>query len=423
MRSITLSAFEHQTLSVGDGFDADLSAAEAARLISISQQRRGFCTPGYGSLKLAQYVGLVNLGGRVLEVLPKVGAAEDAAECRGTLLRLLRLAHDLPLFSQGNVDHDLRRHDLLDVFVGAFLESLIRIVRAGLLRRYRAEEEDLGVVRGRLQLHRQIAVHGMRIDRIACRFDEFTADNPWNQVLKSALSVVRPWTRSTVTRRHWLEMSAAFDEVALARDPLLQLGSLRLDRQSSYYETATHWAGWILKLLAPNLRAGRGEAPELLFDMNRLFESAVATQIKRRSRPLGLQVDVQNHGRHLATFQSTPTVPFFGLIPDVVVRDNGKTVSVVDTKWSLIHHDRLGRLVPPDHHVYQLNAYASAFDCEELVLLYPWHQGLQAAQPTVFHLPEVRGRHPRLHVACIDVSRNELPVFSSNDLALKQVLG
>lgn len=423
MRETSISAFEHQTLAIGEGPIADLSLAEAARLVGIAKHRRGFCTLGHGSLKLAQYVGLVNIGGRVLEVLPKLGATQDAATCRGTLLRLLHLAHDRPLFSQGKVDHDLRRQSLLDVFVAAFLESLLVIVRVGLLRRYRTEEDDLGVVRGRLELKRQIGVHGMRVDRIACRFDDLTVDNPWNQVLKSAMISVRPWMQSATTRRHWLELAAVFEEVTPSPDPLLEIARIRADRQSSYYQTAMHWAGWILKLLSPNLRAGGREAPELLFDMNRLFESAVATQIRRRSRRFGVSVDVQNHGRHLASFDATPAVPFFGLIPDVVVRDRNEIVSVVDTKWSEIHHDRHGRLVPPDHHVYQLNAYASAFDCEEFVLLYPWHEGLQGAQPTVFHLPEVRGRHPRLHVACIDVSRTELPLFAGDNLALRQILG
>src|SRR5690606_37882057 len=69
--STIITALEHQTLSVDDGPDAMLRPHEAARLLELGASRPGFCTAGNRSVKLAQYAGLVNLGGRMLEVLPK----------------------------------------------------------------------------------------------------------------------------------------------------------------------------------------------------------------------------------------------------------------------------------------------------------------------------------------------------------------
>lgn len=410
----TLTASEYQVLTVGD-VDAELSASEAALLAAIAQQRRGFCTLGYRSLRLAQFVGLVNLGGRVLEVLPKVGEHSDPAQGRGTLLRLLRLAYDLPVFARDGVDHDLQQRELLDVFVSAYLRTLLQLVRAGLLRRYRAEEDDLGVVRGRLLLQRQVAVHAMRIDRLACRFDDITVDNPWNQVLKAALLAVRPWARSIESGRLWLEMAAAFDEVSVRRDALAVHAGLTADRQVHHYAPALRWAGWILRLLSPSLRAGSAEAPELLFDMNRLFETAVATLLRRRAASAGLQLSAQDTGLSLAALESDPTHAFFGLRPDLVLRDGTQVLAVADTKWSHLAMDRKGRLVPDDAHVYQLNAYAGVYPCEEVVLIYPWHGGLAGVLPTVFRLPRAGERSPALHVVCVDVG--------SDDLAFHAVAG
>src|SRR5690606_12675665 len=174
MAARTLTAVEYQVLPIGTGSGA-VSSAEAERLSALAQQRPGFCVLGHRSVRLAQFVGLVNLGdGRMLEVLPKVGENADPARARGTLLRLLRLAYDLPLFSDTSVGHGLHQRELLDVFVLAYLRTLLPLVRAGLVRRYRTEEDDLGVVRGRLNLQRQVGVHAMRIDKIACRFDDLT---------------------------------------------------------------------------------------------------------------------------------------------------------------------------------------------------------------------------------------------------------
>src|SRR3546814_17728783 len=73
---------------------------EAARLLELGVSRPGFCTAGHRSVKLAQYAGLVNLDGRMLEVLPKVGDDAGPAGSRGTFLRMLRLASDVPLRSE-----------------------------------------------------------------------------------------------------------------------------------------------------------------------------------------------------------------------------------------------------------------------------------------------------------------------------------
>ena len=156
MHGRTITLLEHERTPVGSG-DAALSPAEAERLVALSEERPGFVVMGHRSLKLSQFVGLVNLGnGRVLEILPKVGEHRDPARGRGTLLRLLREAYDLPLFSGGEVDHGLLERELLDVFVLAYLRTLATLIRAGLLRRYEGREEDLGVIRGRLLLKQQV---------------------------------------------------------------------------------------------------------------------------------------------------------------------------------------------------------------------------------------------------------------------------
>lgn len=406
----TLTALEHEMLPVGSGESA-LSAVEAERLASMAQQRPGFCTLGHRSVRLSQFVGLVSLGsGRFLEVLPKVGEHVDPALARGTLLRLLRWAYDLPIFAGGSVGHGLQQRELLDVFVLAYLQALARLVRVGLVRRYGTNEEDLRVIRGRLLLQRQATTHAMRVDRIACRFDELTADNPWNQVLKAALIAARPWARGVESGRLWLEMAAAFDEVPSRRDGLSLHGRLTKDRQVDHYAPALRWAGWILRLLSPDIRQGTNSAPELLFDMNRLFEAAVATRLRQRAGSKGLQLHSQHTGRHLADLMGDPDRKFFRLRPDLVLNAGTEVLAVADTKWSRVDIDRRGRLAPPDAHAYQLNAYAAVYPCNEAVLIYPWHTGLADARETAYQLPAAEGRRLVLRVICADVAAEGLPL-------------
>src|SRR3546814_14052937 len=80
-----------------------------------------------------------------------------------------------------------------------------------------------------------LAAHGMRPDLLACRFDELTADNAWNQVLCSALAAVRPWIDNIADGRRWLELAQAFDEVTPCRDALSLVRALTPDRQARPY--------------------------------------------------------------------------------------------------------------------------------------------------------------------------------------------
>lgn len=410
MLASVLTTFEHESLRVGDATAGGVTSVEAARLLQLATARPGFCTPGHQSVRLAQYAGLVNMGGRVLEVLPKVGEADSRTESRGTFLRMLQLAQDIPVFSREGVDHGLQQRSLLSVFVAAYLSALSQLVRAGLLRRYRPEVDDLRVIRGRLLVTRQASVHGMRPDVLACGYDDLTIDNPWNQVLRAALHLARPWVSGISDNTRWLEMAASFAEVTPRRDALELTASLVPDRQVQRYSSAIRWASLILRLLSPSLRAGRVDAPELLFDMNRLFETSVATVLKRECRAIGLRVSTQENDLHLADTTTKLQAPVFRLRPDLVIRDEARIVAVADTKWTRISPTANGLLIPDEAHVYQMNAYASAYPCKDFYLVYPWHEGLAGARSSSFVLRGSGAVQRTLHVLCLDVGNEGFPV-------------
>jgi 5-methylcytosine-specific restriction enzyme subunit McrC len=202
------------------------------------------------------------------------------------------------------------------------------------------------------------------------------------------------------------------DEVDDTRLVLSDLDRLRFDRQAERYRNSVDWARWILALLAPSLRAGTNEAPALLFDMNRLFESAVASEARHRLRmATGLSVDAQDRSRFLtALIGAESAEPAFQLRPDLVFRRGHTMLAIADTKWKPIGQDRRGRLRPEEADMYQMHAYATAFACHDLILLYPWRADLAQARAMEYQLPKFNGRAPVVGVACIDVQSDDLPL-------------
>lgn len=407
MTTPIVTTFEHQTIPVGDAEDG-LTAAEADYLTLLAESRLGFCERGHRSVRLAQYCGVVSLGARILEVLPKIGDGPGQDECRGVLLRLLRKADDFPLFRHLMVGQHLRNAPLLDVFIAAFFDAVTDIARGGLLRQYQQHDDDLQFVRGRIVSTRQFVQLANRGDIVACRFDELTADNMWNRLIKTALRAVRPWIGGHELDRRWVELIAVFEEVNDVEAEPTWTGRLVFDRHAFRYRTAIDWVRWILATLSPSLRGGRSTAPGLLFDMNLLFQSAVASLLRRRTGASGVEVSSQESGTHLARVAGADQRRVFRLRPDLVVRRQGVVSAIGDTKWKRLDVGPAGHLIPAEADVYQMHAYASAFHCESLALIYPWHEGLRAARDTAFELPAIGTIRPILSVLCLDVQSDAL---------------
>jgi 5-methylcytosine-specific restriction enzyme subunit McrC len=186
------------------------------------------------------------------------------------------------------------------------------------------------------------------------------------------------------------------------------LSRLVFDRHAFRYRTAIDWVRWILATLSPSLRGGRSAAPGLLFDMNLLFQSAVASLLRRRTDTSGVEVSSQDSGTHLARVAGADQRRVFRLRPDLVVRRQGALSAIGDTKWKRLEVGPGGHLIPAEADVYQMHAYASAFRCESLALIYPWHEGLRAARETAFELPAIGAIRPVLSVLCLDVQSDAL---------------
>lgn len=404
-----LTAFEHQRIGVSDVPGAQtLTHQEAEHLSLIGELRPRFCERGYGDLKLAQYCGVVSMGGRVLEVLPKTETESSAEDCRGMLIRMLREASHVPIFKHLPASQRLQHSPLLEVFIAAFLEAVAQIVRGGLLRQYREQEEDLLVVRGAVNFARQFTGNANRPDRLACRFDELTADNAWNRSVRAGIWAVKPWISNVALYRKWTELAAVFDEVQPVPVTWQSLDRLVFNRQAERYRLAIEWVRWIVRLLSPGLRAGVNHAPGLLFDMNVLFQEAVAGALRRRVASGVVELETQARDHHLASLFGAAQKRVFGLKPDLVLRRGREVAAIGDTKWKRLEVDASRALLPDEADVYQMLAYAAAYRCENLALIYPWHSGLVGSAETRFELPPIGDLHPTLSIVCVDMRSRAL---------------
>lgn len=406
-----ISVREYQKLHIGalDKSRPTVTSRQAALLTNLK--------PTYGyevfkyvngnTLSAQQYVGAFQLGPHTVEVLPKIDGA--APNVRRNLVAMLAVALDLEI-SEGDVARvATQNYGILEILIRLFCDKLFAQVHKGLVRRYEGREENLSVLRGRLGVVEQVRLNAANPERLFCRFDEFNEDNPLNQILKAGIRLLLNVSRALGNQRQLAELLLAFEGVADCRRAALPWNRVVFDRLNDRYKPCFKLAELFLKQTPPDITGGGVQGFSLFFDMNTLFEEYIGRMTARAFRPYGFQITLQGPQRHLAIKEDLRTTSF-AMKPDVIASRDSRIAWILDTKWKELSKEKAkDGVVQSD--LYQMYAYASCYQCPEIVLLYPHHSEIGPTagvrnsyllNPWIFEVGKVGPR--RVKVATIDLS-------------------
>jgi len=335
---------------------------------------------------VGQWVGVVQIPGFQLEILPKTDSADLALDKAGSyvddtrrnLMTMLVRGGLGAVRSRGVADLSLKRGSIHDLLVDAFLERALFELERGLDRHYASEEANLLVMRGKLVIARQVTRNAAHRHRFYCRHDVLTEATPISMRLKQACRVLaeRPLAERVLTKaRDVLAMLDDVPDVAFRRgEP-----ELVFTRQNDRFEDVYQFACMVLEGQAADARAGAVETFTLLFDMDQVFERFVAAFVQAEvirhidgavARPQG-KADRRPlfHDREAAR-------DVLHLKPDLLVSGGGKTL-VIDTKWKRLSAQGKKATRPSNPDLYQLYAYLRRYDCQRAILLYPSVAGFE----------------------------------------------
>lgn len=388
--------------------------AEACQHPLAREDATNILVLGRDRLVARQMVGMVAAKGCSLEILPKVdpdaGADESDATIRSRLVRMLDVALGLDLDLGSEAAIERQRSTLLDILISAFATRLLAEVRRGLPRAYRQCEEDLPALRGRLDVTRQFTRNAVRPDRLACRFDQLEADTPLMRVMAAAAVFLARHVRSHETRRKLDELRFVLADIPLLPVNRLPWSDVRIDRTNRRWEALFRLARLLLQRdwQATHHVSKAPEGLTLLFPMNDLFEKYIAVLLRRALAARGVEViDQGGHRACLGAFtgEHLESGDVFRTKPDLILRRNGQTRVIIDTKWKRLAADPLDRKHGVSQvDVYQLMAYARLYPARELMLLYPCRPGEPAGERQRFG---IAGGAECLRIATVDVSLPE----------------
>jgi 5-methylcytosine-specific restriction enzyme subunit McrC len=323
------------------------------------------------TLVAQNFVGVIDLGPCQVEVLPKIET--DEHRVRHNLLQMVATTLNLKLHGGELGLMERTDQSILEVLIRLYCDLLWDAVHKGMVRRYEARQENLVVLRGRLNIAQQLRHNLARPDRLHCTFDEFTPNNELNRALKASLRILLELARTTASTRTIAELLFCFDEVDEVAHGSIRWERVVINRLSERYAPLLRMARMFIEGSSPDLTSGPGDGFAILFDMNELFEEYVGREVKRINAQSGIRTVLQGPKRHLA--RRVGGAPCFELKPDIVAfEDDGHPV-VIDTKWKRLKQSGTREAISTSD-LYQMFAYSRQYQANHVILLYPHHKEL-----------------------------------------------
>ena len=378
----TITLFEH-TSKPFDWNDRHCALLERMREAFGSDVLRPIVQGRTRKLQAAQYVGVVRLGNRTIQILPKIyklsegaGDKERAKEATRNLLHMLESAGQLPIREHAIASLLKRGGDWFEILTRLFASHLLEEWQRGAYRTYHTVSDQLPVLKGKWligdQLKRPVNQHIFSVE-----YDEFSSDNKLNRIFRFVVERLWQLTRDSGNRQRLGELRELMDEVTLVRSiSVADANPAQLTRLNQRFAPLLNLSRLFLDGGTIQIAAGDVSTFAFVFDMNRLFEAFIGSFIRKHRREildgqlLDCELLIQSRG---ATFflAQRETQNVFKVQPDIVFRDSAKYFPLlVDTKYKRL--DRADRkLGISQGDFYQMHAYAHRYQSPRVMLLYP----------------------------------------------------
>ena len=362
-------------------FDSNDEEADVLDFIKIGYKRNVGET-----ITFKNYVGLIQMKNNYqIQVLPKIEFLHgEKDKTKQVFMKMLQSMKDFPgkVFSNANLKVD--RMNLYEVFISMYLQEVRRLVKHGLKASYVKREENLNVYKGKLIVSEHIKSNFIHKERFYIGFEEYQINRPENRLLKSTLMKLQKISSSAENTKEIRQLLTAFELVDISINYDKDFSRVIIDRSTKDYEILMKWSKVFLKGNSFTTFSGTDNARSLLFPMEKVFEAYVAKHMKKIFSSYNLEVSTQDRGHYLFSTLNGKEHRKFALRPDIVVKRDGKSVAILDTKWKSLINDKGVNYGISQMDMYQMYAYSKKYDTPEIWLLYPVNSAMKDCGEIIF---------------------------------------
>lgn len=358
-----IKVFEHSFLAIGEkGFDQRHFIA-LSKLNALHNYQ--YFDLKHNGVVFKQFVGVMQIDGLTIEILPKVDQYEVENEetknkWQSVLIEMLRVTRKLKIQKLGRAQLSKQSIHLLDLYFEWFLNEMQVLIHQGLIKQYYKQTGNVKAFKGKLEFVGHIQKNLVHKERFYTTHQVYEKDHLVHQILGQALEIVAALSKGTYLYSKCKTVQLDFPAVASIKANENTFTKIPKSRKTAPYETAVSIARLIILNYAPNVSSGSEKMLALLFDMNKLWEEYVLIRLK--------QSVVGKEGYSVYGQNATPFWKDITVRPDILLVKNSERF-VIDTKWKNIDYGE-----PSTDDLRQMYVYNEYWDCRKSLLLYPSNQ-------------------------------------------------
>ena len=252
-----------------------------------------------------------------------------------------------------------------DLFAAILEKGVSRQVKQGLYREYVPMQENLSVMRGKLNMGETVRLKVQNKQKLACEFDEFSEDNLYNQILKVTIyHLIRADDVADKRKQSLKRLSVFFENVKLIQPDHIAWNRLIYQRNNRNYELLLNICYFVLNGMLQTTEDGSYKLLSFSDEhMERLYEKFLLEYYKQHHpelNPKSAQVNWNLIG------QNDPTMIQFlpKMQTDITLQKDGRTL-IIDAKYysrSMVQNYEKETL--RSAHLYQIFAYVKNMDTD-----------------------------------------------------------
>jgi len=252
-----------------------------------------------------------------------------------------------------------------DLFADILAKGVSRQIRQGLYREYVPMQEDLSVMRGKMNINETLRLQVQREQKLACEFDEFSEDNIYNQILKVTIHRLIHADDVDEKRKQALrKLMLYFGNVRLIQTDHIPWNRLIYQRNNLNYELLLNICYLVLNYLLQTTDDGQYKVIEFSDEqMNMLFQCFVYNYYDQEHKELKVSAPKMkwsdDNGSEDTIIKYLPQME-----TDIVLKNklNDKTL-IIDTKYyGKIMSQKYDKPTLLSSHMYQIFAYVKNMD-------------------------------------------------------------
>ena len=344
-----IQVFEYQKLRYDDSGNFRKHHFDAMVKFNELHQNKYF-TIIHKGIRFGSYVGVIQIDGLTIEILPKADNNEDADKnlWQHVLLNMLKACRKIQVESISETQLKKRYRSILDIYFELYLNEIERLVKKGLIRKYRKKQSNQNTLKGKLLFAQNIQQNLVHKERFFCEHLVYDKNHLLHQILYKGLLVLKAFVNDSLKDK-LNRLLFEFQDIQDINIQKKHFEKITFDRKNNDYQKAIEIAKIIILNYSPSLNYGNENLLTLLFDMNALWEEYIF-RILHKHRPEEMEVSFQNSDKFWENKR---------IRPDIVLKTKDETF-VIDTKWKIIEANN-----PSDDDLKQMFVYNLHWEAEK----------------------------------------------------------